>query len=217
MIIMMLQFPLYVIVLSSFFVVNKVQAISGQEIASKWAISDPTAVYDSGSNTFTMTYSGTSAGTDASNFRVSFYDKHCKDPEEIDGTTPSQYELDKGINADAISITNSYVFPTTVTSSVGPYKTGGFVHGLCVLGATSATASSSDEEFTYTPLTSVFATNTKLWNDRGYLSVDVEGGGAALCEGGLYLQPSGVFVSFQVLYIITSCANFNILAAYLDL
>jgi len=206
----MLQFPLYVIALFSFFDVTKVQAMSGQEIASQWAIRDPVTGYDSGSNTFTMKYFGTSSGIDTSNFRVSFWDKHCKDPEKIaDGSTPSQYDLDKGIDADPISIANyeitngkqTYVFPTT---EIKPRDNSrfGLVHGLCVLGATSATASSNDDGFTYTTTVPVFADGIKLWGDRDYSSVGVNGGGDALCEGGLYLQPSGHLVSFIYYHIL---------------
>ena len=107
------------------------------------------------------------------------------------------------VTYEITELKQTYVFPTTDSTSRED-EGGGFVHGLCVLGAESATASSSDLGFTYTPLTvpSGFATATQLWTNRGYRSVGVDGGGAALCEGGLYLQPSGVFVSFIYYHIL---------------
>jgi len=200
-----MKLPLSAIVSSFVFAFAKGTSVSGTDLQKRWAIGNPTTDYVPATNTFTMIYPDTDDSIMASNLRVSFFDKNCKNPVEIDGEdTPSQYVLDDGI--DDIIVTKekqtkekqTYVFPTTDSANNTEQ---GFVHGLCVLGATSTTASSSDLDFTYTPLTSVFAEGIKLWGDTNFVSVGVEDGGAELCEGGVYLQPSGTFVSFIYYHI----------------
>ena len=73
----------------------------------------------------------------------------------------------------------SYTFPTDKTSQ--------FVHGICVLGASGAQATSTDNALKYTEVRD-FGTGTKLWDDRLYVARDVDG--SAMCEGGTYLRPN---------------------------
>ena len=81
----------------------------------------------------------------------------------------------------------AYEFPPVGTSQ--------FVHGLCVMGASYAQASSTDPNLSYT-LVSDFKNGVKLWDDRNYLAEGVDG--ASMCEGGLYLKPSRVKVSTTI-------------------
>ena len=88
------------IILTFFFAFIEGRALSGAVIEAKWGIGDPTTGYDSETNTFTMTYPGTSAGgndgIEASNFRISYYDKNCKDPAA--GTSVYEFEANQGIS-----------------------------------------------------------------------------------------------------------------------
>ena len=72
-----------IILFTFFFVFIDGRPFFGAEIKTKWGIDDPTTVYDSGNNTFIMTFPGTSAGgTDGiedPNLRVPYYDKNYKD------------------------------------------------------------------------------------------------------------------------------------------
>ena len=85
--------------------------------------------------------------------------------------------------------------PGDVTYEFPPVGTSQFVHGLCVMGASYAEATSTDPNLTYT-LVSDFKNDVKLWDDRNYIAKGVEG--ASLCEGGLYLKPSRVKVSTMI-------------------
>jgi len=73
----------------------------------------------------------------------------------------------------------SYAFPPVTTSQ--------FVHGLCVLGASQARATSNDPQLTYTEIPN-FADDVELWGNRGYKALGVDNDGD--CVGGTYLQPS---------------------------
>ena len=82
-----------------------------------------------------------------------------------------------------------YEFPPTDTKE--------FIHGICVLGASSASAFSDTEfdlEYTVVP---DFKDGVKLWSDRDYVVQGIQGD--EMCEGGTYLKPSrhkvSVFVS----------------------
>ena len=75
----------------------------------------------------------------------------------------------------------SFSFPPTTKS------TRGFVHGICVLGASSAEAVSNNPELTYTMVTE-FRSGSKLWDDRNYIASNVTGN--EMCQGGIYLRPS---------------------------
>jgi len=79
--------------------------------------------------------------------------------------------------------------PIVDVSYTFPYvKTGQFVHGLCVLGATNVEANSSFSGLKYTAVQG-FGKGTKLWDNRGYL-VDGDIQGSDMCAGGTYLRPS---------------------------
>ena len=101
----------------------------------------------------------------------------------------------------------SYVFPEVDTNE--------FVHGICVLGASDAGATSTDPDLTYTSIPN-FQDGTKVWNDRNYVTSGIQGD--EMCEGGLYLQPSLHKVSLFVwpcsyrrimllLYVVQQSAN----------
>jgi len=75
-------------------------------------------------------------------------------------------------------------FPATSTSE--------FIHAICVLGASTVDATSSDPDLQYTVMRSSFHDGIKLWDDRSYTVGDVVG--EELCEGGTYLRPSTVKV-----------------------
>merc|ERR1711862_249944 len=62
-----------------------------------------------------------------------------------------------------------------------------FVHGICVLGASYAEATSNYSRLSYT-LVSNFQSGTKLWDDRNYAAEGIQG--SEMCQGGLYLRPS---------------------------
>jgi len=86
----------------------------------------------------------------------------------------------------------TYTFPTTdypAHESTGTYN-GGMIHGLCVLGATeaSATISPDDSGFTYTSIPDLKDGVQAFGN--GFELVGIDGHGAQVCEGGIYLQPS---------------------------
>ena len=78
-------------------------------------------------------------------------------------------------------------------SSLGKYydfpevNTGQFVHGLCVMGASNAIATSTDPNLKYT-LVPNFQNGVKMWADRSYITSQVSGD--EMCQGGIYLQPS---------------------------
>jgi len=194
---------LYTVALSSViaFAFAEGRSLTADVLKRKWALSDPETVYDPGTNTFAMTYPGTDDSILADNLRVKFFDKNCKDP------VLSQYEPIEGINAIVIDKVaeekQTYAFPTTIsTTNPGDGdRNWGFLHGLCVLGAQSAKATSSNTGFTYESV-SGFSSGTKLWENRELFPFgDIEAGGAELCAGGLYLQPSGVYVS-SIYYVI---------------
>ena len=77
-----------------------------------------------------------------------------------------------------------------------PVQTNQFVHGICVMGAKYAEATSTDPELTYT-LIPEFQNGVKMWADRTYMTSEVSG--TELCEGGIYLQPSRHKVSNHIL------------------
>jgi hypothetical protein len=74
----------------------------------------------------------------------------------------------------------SYTFPPTDTNE--------FVHGLCVMGAKEFTAYDNSNSLGYKLLDQAFGNGVKLWADRSYVTSGVSG--PAMCEGGMYLQPS---------------------------
>eukprot|EP00546_Thalassionema_frauenfeldii_P000288 CAMPEP_0178931966 /NCGR_PEP_ID=MMETSP0786-20121207/22275_1 /TAXON_ID=186022 /ORGANISM="Thalassionema frauenfeldii, Strain CCMP 1798" /LENGTH=540 /DNA_ID=CAMNT_0020609045 /DNA_START=216 /DNA_END=1835 /DNA_ORIENTATION=+ len=74
------------------------------------------------------------------------------------------------------------------TYSFPPTDTNEFVHGLCVLGASSARAiSDTDHDLEYTVVAD-FKDGVRLWNDREYVVSGIQG--PEMCEGGIYLRPS---------------------------
>mmetsp|Transcript_6813 Transcript_6813/g.7842 ORF Transcript_6813/g.7842 Transcript_6813/m.7842 type:complete len:171 (-) Transcript_6813:175-687(-) len=73
----------------------------------------------------------------------------------------------------------SYTFPKVTTSQ--------FVHGLCVLGASEAQATSDDPQLTYTNIPN-FGDDVQLWANRGYKALGINN--EDYCKGGTYLQPS---------------------------
>jgi len=101
-----------------------------------------------------------------------------------------------------------YTFPPTKTSQ--------FVHGLCVMGASFARATSTNNAgLTYTMLSEPFDDGVKLWDDRDYVADEVSG--SEMCEGGIYLRPnmvktiaSGTEISMEALSdtggTVTLCA-----------
>ena len=171
---------------SSIFTFTEVQAFSGAEIEAKWAISNPETEYDPVTNTFTMIYPDIDDTILADNFRVKYFDKNCKDPvDNSDGVAPPQYVLDKGIDditrnmakpeqEDVPYEEQVYTFPTvTSPTDLSPsygFGYGDFVHGLCVLGSSSATAVSSDTAYTYVSV-SDFGSGTKLWGDKPWVAM----------------------------------------------
>ena len=83
-----------------------------------------------------------------------------------------------------------YKFPTTVATQQGR-----MTHGLCVMGATSATVTSnSDIKYESVP---DFKDDTYMWGEMNKYSRSINGGGDAKCEGGLYLRPSSFNVSYS--------------------
>lgn len=88
--------------------------------------------------------------------------------------------------------TVQYTFPATTTSYFG--------HALCVLGATTATAS-ADTDLTYTPDPD-FQTETQVWGDdmlETWQGVD----SSDKCQGGIYLRPSKNLVSFPIMFLLS--------------
>lgn len=80
----------------------------------------------------------------------------------------------------------TYTFPKVNTSQ--------FVHGICVIGADTASASSTDAKLKYTAVPD-FKNGVQLWNDRSYVSAGIQG--ADKCEGGIFLRPTLHKVSFE--------------------
>ena len=66
-----------------------------------------------------------------------------------------------------------------------------FVHGICVVGASSVNAYSSDQRLYYTQYDG-FADGQVAWKDRDYTLEGIDG---SVCAGGIYLQPSAHKVS----------------------
>jgi len=69
-------------------------------------------------------------------------------------------------------------FPSTDTHE--------FVHGICVVGASSVNAYSSDQRLYYTQYDG-FADGQVAWKDRTYTLEGIDG---SVCAGGIYLQPN---------------------------
>ena len=95
-----------------------------------------------------------------------------------------------GLSFITVSATyeHTYSFPPTNTTE--------FAHGLCVLGALSATAFSTNNlNLTYTAV-SDFKNGVTLWDNRSYAVKGVEGD--EMCKGGIYLKPSKARVSIFV-------------------
>ena len=122
------------------------------------------------------------------------------DPSSIPSATPSTLpsfmpsdvpsHVPSDVPSDSLPRTCSFDFPDVGTEE--------FVHGLCVLGASSAKASSNSPVLTYIGGSGpefIFRNDIILWGDRDYVAQQVYGKGDELCEGGLYLQPSKVKVS----------------------
>lgn len=84
----------------------------------------------------------------------------------------------RGFNDNAYE--KIYSFPSTDTEEL--------VHGLCVLGASSAGAFSDtnfDLEYKVVP---DFGDGVRLWSDTDYIVKGIQG--EDMCEGGIYLEPS---------------------------
>merc|ERR1719242_3026466 len=101
----------------------------------------------------------------------------------------------------------SFTFPPTTTSQ--------FVHGLCVMGASFAEATSTNAGLSYTTVSEQFDNGVTLWNDRNYVADGVSG--SEMCQGGIYLKPnkhkaisSGTEISMEALSdaegTVTLCA-----------
>lgn len=73
-----------------------------------------------------------------------------------------------------------YTFPKTTTSE--------FVHGLCVMGASTAQASITDSGLQYSVSSKPFGNDVVVWGDSSYKTSGVSG--KKMCEGGTFLQPS---------------------------
>ena len=74
----------------------------------------------------------------------------------------------------------NFSFPTTRTNQ--------FVHGLCVMGATFAEATSTNAGLKYTMVSERFDNGVRLWDDRNYVADGVSG--IEMCQGGIYLKPN---------------------------
>lgn len=76
--------------------------------------------------------------------------------------------------------------PATVSLTLPATTTRQLVHGLCVKGATTATASASSSALSYTPVEN-FSSGVKAWDDRKYVIDGVE---ATPCAGGIFMRPN---------------------------
>ena len=85
----------------------------------------------------------------------------------------------------------SYAFPPVATSQ--------FVHGICVLGASEARATSDDPQLFYTSFPD-FRDGVTLWAIRDYQALGVDN--EEVCEGGTYLQPSLHKVNFFLIHLV---------------
>lgn len=72
-----------------------------------------------------------------------------------------------------------YAFP--------PTETGEFVHGICAMGVSSASATSDFSRLTYTAVPN-WTNGLLVWDDRQYRVSRIQG--PEMCEGGLFLKPS---------------------------
>ena len=79
-----------------------------------------------------------------------------------------------------------------ISFSFPPTSTNQFVHGLCVMGASYAEATSTNTNLSYSTVSN-FKDGVTLWNDRNYVANGVSGD--EMCEGGIYLKPSNHKVS----------------------
>jgi len=84
-------------------------------------------------------------------------------------------------------------FVKGISDSAYPYvltfpevDTSQFVHGICVVGASSATAISTDTDLVYKEVPN-FQTGQTAWGNRDYL---IEGVEKTICKGGIFLQPN---------------------------
>ena len=101
---------------------------------------------------------------------------------ELPTKAPTKSEIDSG--------PVSYTFPEVKTHN------GGFVHGICVMGATQVSASSTDTDLSYSSVPN-FQNGMKLWSDRNYIAAPINSEssnkgivGDEFCQGGNYLKPS---------------------------
>lgn len=77
----------------------------------------------------------------------------------------------------------SYTFPPTQTTE--------FIHALCVMGASSASAASTNNpDLTYSMLSGPFEDHVMLWSNKDWKISDIGGKGLEGCEGGTFLRPS---------------------------
>ena len=69
--------------------------LTGSELQQKWALDEnPSSEYTASSNKFVMTYTSVADTlTVDENMRVTFYNKNCKNPVAIEGSTPTMYLL----------------------------------------------------------------------------------------------------------------------------
>ncbi|CAB9518465.1 unknown protein [Seminavis robusta] len=87
-----------------------------------------------------------------------------------------------GLGLSTVEATDvSFSFPDPAT----PY----LIHGLCAMGASSVSATSSDPSVSYTPYSAPFGDRVQLWGDSdSYKTSWVRY--TSQCKGGIYLQPS---------------------------
>jgi len=80
------------------------------DLETKWAIDEnPSSVYTASSNMFVMTYASVADTlTVDDNMQVTFYDKNCKNPVAIEGSsTPTMYSLTEGMGIKKVDATDT--------------------------------------------------------------------------------------------------------------
>lgn len=84
---------------------------------------------------------------------------------------------------------DSIVAGQTVTYTFPQYGDPRTNYGLCVKGASYASATSTAWDLTYDMVSTNFGNGVRLWGESGRISTDVDGNNND-CKGGIYLQPS---------------------------
>eukprot|EP00536_Pseudo-nitzschia_multiseries_P018059 jgi/Psemu1/53918/gm1.53918_g len=112
-------------------------------------------------------------------------------PSSEPSTLPSEPPSSALSMAPSSAIQTSFTFPKFNFEVSGGHQ--GFLHGLCVMGASSASVSVSlpnDNNFGYDAFPGFKDDEVKFWTGDPHYYYGITGNGPSLCEGGIAFQPN---------------------------